>query len=168
MLGQLQDAGNTTTLAHYLDLLRGAGLVAGLAKYAGQEVRQRGSSPKLQVFNTALISALAHTSLASVRADPERWGRLVESAIGAHLLNSTASTGVEVGYWLDRNREVDFVLIAGDTAVAIEVKSGRRPTAFPGMDAFARAFRVKRQLLVGTQGIAIEEFLTTPVEHWIK
>ena len=35
MLGQLQDAGNTTTLAHYLDLLAGAGMLAGLQKYSG-------------------------------------------------------------------------------------------------------------------------------------
>jgi predicted AAA+ superfamily ATPase len=168
MLGQLQDAGNTTTLAHYLDLLKGAGLVAGLAKHARQGVRQRGSSPKLQVFNTALMSALARTSFVGIHADPERWGRLVESAVGAHLLNGAGGIGVEVRYWLDRNREVDFVIVAGDAAVAIEVKSGRRPTAFPGMDSFARAFQVKRRLLVGAQGIGVEEFLSTPVEHWIS
>lgn len=167
MLGQLQDAGNTTTLAHYLDLLKGAGLVAGLAKYSGQKIRQRGSSPKLQVLNTALMSALACTSFANILADPERWGRLVESAVGAHLLNSAAGIGVEVHYWLDRNREVDFVLVKGDATVAIEVKSGRREIAFPGIESFARVFPVKRQLLVGAQGIALEEFLKTPVEHWM-
>jgi len=48
MLGQLDDAGNTTTLAHYLDLLKGAGMVGGLPKYMGQVLRQRASSPKLQ------------------------------------------------------------------------------------------------------------------------
>jgi predicted AAA+ superfamily ATPase len=168
MLGQLQDAGNTTTLAHYLDLLKGAGLVAGLAKYSGQRIRQRGSSPKLQVLNTALMSALARTSFANILADPERWGRLVESAVGAHLLNSAAGTGVEVHYWLDRNREVDFVLAKGDDTVAIEVKSGRREISFPGTGSFARAFQVKRQLLVGAQGIALEEFLNTPAEHWMN
>jgi predicted AAA+ superfamily ATPase len=57
MLGQLQDAGNATTLAHYLDLLAGAGMLTGLQKYAGKAVRQRGSSPKLQVMNTALMTA---------------------------------------------------------------------------------------------------------------
>ena len=53
MIGQLADAGNTTTLAHYLELLQGAGMLAGLAKYSSGQVRQRGSSPKLQVLNTA-------------------------------------------------------------------------------------------------------------------
>lgn len=167
MLGQLQDAGNTITLAHYLDLLKGAGLVAGLTKYSGQKVRQRGSSPKLQVLNTALMSALAHTSFAHIFADRNRWGRLVESAVGAHLLNSASGTDIEVHYWLERSREVDFVLVAGDAVVAIEVKSGRRETALPGMASFARTFPVKRQLLVGASGIALEDFLTTPVAHWI-
>jgi hypothetical protein len=167
MLGQLQDAGNTITLAHYLHLLKGAGLVAGLTKYSGQKVRQRGSSPKLQVLNTALMSALAHSSFAHIHTDRNRWGRLIESAVGAHLLNSASGTGIEVQYWLDRSREVDFVLVAGNAVVAIEVKSGRRETALPGMASFARAFPVKRQLLVGASGIALEDFLVTPAAHWI-
>jgi predicted AAA+ superfamily ATPase len=167
MLGQLQEAGNTVTLAHYLDLLKGAGLVAGLTKYSGQKVRQRGSSPKLQVLNTALMSALAHTSFAHIHADRNRWGRLIESAVGAHLVNSTSGTGIEVHYWLDRSREVDFVLVAGNAVVAIEVKSGRRETALPGMASFAGTFPVKRQLLVGASGISLEDFLITPAAHWI-
>ena len=57
MLGELQDAGNSTTLAHYVDLLFGAGLIAGLQKFANQSVRRKGSSPKFAVFNTALFSA---------------------------------------------------------------------------------------------------------------
>lgn len=88
MLGQLQDAGNTTTLAHYLDLLASAGMVTGLPKYAGQIVRRRASSPKLQVMNTALMTALSGYTFDEARSDPEFWGRLVESAVGAHLANA--------------------------------------------------------------------------------
>ena len=168
MLGQLQDAGNTVTLAHYLDLLKGAGLLAGLSKYAGQKVRQRGSSPKFQVLNTGLMTALAHTTFTNIRADPDRWGRLVESTVGAHLLNSAVGTGSEVQYWLDRNREVDFVLFAGESVTAIEVKSGRREALLPGIAAFTAAFPVKRQLLVGAQGIPLEEFLTQPAARWLE
>ena len=167
MLGQLRDAGNTVTLAHYLELLRGAGLLAGLSKFS-QKVRQRGSSPKLQVLNTALMTALAHTTFEGILADRDHWGRLVESAVGAHLLNGTTGTGVEVQYWLDRNREVDFLLVAGKEVTAIEVKSGTRKTSLPGLDAFAKDHRPKRQLLVGAQGIALEEFLTSPVSHWVE
>lgn len=168
MLGQLQDAGNTVTLAHYLDLLKGAGLVAGLPKYSAQKVRQRASSPKLQVLNTALMTALADTTFAGVHIDRDHWGRLVESAVGAHLLNSATGTGIEVHYWRDCNREVDFVLVSGKHAVAIEVKSGRRETALPGMAAFAKEFPVKRQLLVGAQGIPFDEFLLEPAAKWVE
>ena len=168
MLGQLQDAGNTTTLAHYLDLLAGAGMLAGLPKYAGAEVRRRGSSPKLQVFNTALMTAQSGLSLGEARTDRAYWGRLVESAVGAHLANAAASGVCELFYWRDRNREVDFVVRVGRTLTAIEVKSGRVRDAQPGLAAFQAAFPSARTLLVGGDGIAIEEFLAKQVEHWVK
>jgi uncharacterized protein len=167
MIGQLQDAGNTTTLAHYLELLQGAGMLAGLAKYAHGQVRQRGSSPKLQVLNTALMSALDSRSLAEARGDGDYWGRLVESCVGAHLLNSSFGTNIHVTYWRERNHEVDFVLQEGKTTVAIEVKSGGRRESLPGMEAFVRQFKPKRQLLVGGQGIAVEDFLSKPASHWL-
>src|SRR5213079_3095864 len=106
MLGQLQDAGNTTTLAHYLELLTGAGLLVGLQKYAAAAVRQRGSSPKLQVLNTALMTAPSGMAVSEARRDREFWGRLVESAVGAHLANAAAAGGCELFYWRDRNAEV--------------------------------------------------------------
>jgi uncharacterized protein len=167
MLGQLQDAGNTTTLAHYLDLLSGAGMVCGLPKFAGDIARQRGSSPKLQVYNTALLTATSGVSLAEARADRELWGRLVESAVGAQLANAAAAGECELFYWRERNQEVDFVVKAGRRLVAIEVKSGRAPQAHRGMEAFAAAFKPQRSLLVGGDGIALEEFLERPVAHWV-
>ncbi len=167
MIGQLTDAGNTTTLAHYLELLQGAGMLAGLTKYSRGQVRQRGSSPKLQVLNTALMSAQDHRSISEARQDGDYWGRLVESCVGAHLFNSTFGTNISVTYWRERNHEVDFVLQQGKTTVAIEVKSGGRREMLPGMDAFVRQFKPKRQLLVGGQGIALEEFLSKPAAHWL-
>ncbi len=168
MLGRLQDAGNATTLAHYLDLLAGAGTLTGLQKFAGRAVRRRGSSPKLQVLNTALMTAQSGLSLSEARADREFWGRLVESAVGAHLANAGATGACEVFYWRERNREVDFVVRVGKSVVAIEVKSTRRRETLPGMAAFADAFRPTRTLLVGSDGIALEDFLSEPVEHWVK
>lgn len=168
MIGQMQDAGNTTTLAHYLELLAGAGLVVGLQKYAGEEVRQRASSPKLQVLNTALMTAASGLAFAQTRDDPERWGRLVESAVGAHLVNSAAGTGIEVMYWRDRGKEVDFVLNHAGRAAAIEVKTGRKREALPGMDAFAATFAPKRLVLVGEGGVPFEEFFGRPAEYWVR
>lgn len=168
MLGQLHDAGNTVTLAHYLDLLRGAGMLAGLPKYAHGQVRQRGSSPKLQVLNTALMTAQAGRSFEETRRDGNHWGRLVESCVGAHLLNTSMGGDIVVSYWRDRNQEVDFVLHRGKTTVGIEVKSGRRRESLSGMEAFGKQFKPKRVLLVGGQGIPLEEFLMQPAEYWLQ
>lgn len=168
MLGQLQDAGNTTTLAHYLDLLAGAGMVSGLQKYAGDAARSRGSSPKLQVLNTALMSATVGTSPADARRDREYRGRLIESAVGAHLANAAACGECELFYWRERGAEVDFVVRAGGRVIAIEVKSAVGGRLKSGAAEFAAAFRPQRTLLVGGDGIALEEFLARPVTHWTQ
>ncbi|MDR1424641.1 MAG: DUF4143 domain-containing protein [Azoarcus sp.] len=168
MLGQLQDAGNTTTLAHYLDLLAGAGMVCGLPKYAGDVARRRASSPKLQVFNTALMTAMCGDTLEEARADREFWGRLVESAVGAHLANAARQGACALYYWREGNKEVDFIIGAGRALCAIEVKSGRTPLVHAGTAAFAQAFKPCKTLLVGGDGIAVEDFLSQPVSHWLK
>lgn len=181
MLGQLQEAGNTTTLAHYLDLFSAAGMVTGLQKYSGEGVKRRGggvkrrgggvkrrgSSPKLQVFNTALMAAMSDLTLEQAREDRSFWGRLVESAVGAHLVNAAAGGRCEVFYWRDRNREVDFVVRAGGRLTAIEVKSGRASATPPGMLAFTRMFNPDRTLHVGDDGVSVEDFLSVPVEYWV-
>ena len=168
MLGQLQDAGNTTTLAHYLVLLSGAGMVMGLPKYSGGRARQRGSSPKLQVMNTALMTAPSSIPFDQAVEDRDFWGRLVESAVGAHLVNALRGTNAEVFYWRERNREVDFVVKSGRVTVAFEVKSGSAKKALPGMEALGKEFRVNRKLLVGGDGIPIEDFLFKPVADWLR
>lgn len=167
MLGQLHDAGNTTTLAHYLDLLGGAGLLVGLPKYSGSAMRRRASSPKLQVLNTALMTAQSPIAFEDVRDDRNFRGRLVESAIGTHLANAAAGGECKLFYWRERNEEVDFVIRAGRRLTAIEVKSGRQRDTPPGLTAFVAAFRAARTLLVGDDGIPVEEFLLAPVAHWV-
>lgn len=168
MLGQLQDAGNTTTLAHYLHLLSGAGLLTGVPKYAGQAVRQRASSPKLQVLNTALLTAQSGLGPAEARDDGEFWGRLVESAVGAHLANAASAGSVELFYWRERGMEVDFIVQHSRKYIAIEVKSGRTAKPNRGLDAFAVKFSPQRILLVGPGGIPTGDFLSTPVEDWFR
>lgn len=168
MLGQLQDAGNTVTLAHYLELLASAGMVTGLQKFAGDAARSRGSSPKLQVLNTALMSASSGLAPNELRADRELWGHLVESAIGAHLANAAAARDCELFYWRERNREVDFVVRAGRRLVGIEVKSGRSRGTPAGLSSFSDSFRGSRTLLVGEDGTPIEAFLSRPVAEWLR
>lgn len=168
MLGQLQDAGNTVTLAHYLELLAGAGMITGLQKYSGKVVRQRSSSPKFQVLNTALMTALSGMTQAEIGSDRDYRGRLVESCIGAHLANAAAAGECELFYWREGNLEVDFVIRSGRTTVAIEVKSGRAPDTLPGLAEFSKRFKPTRALLVGGTGIPLEEFLEHPVSYWLK
>lgn len=170
MLGQLHDAGNTTTLAHYLELLAGAGLLAGLPKFSGNAVRRRASSPKLQVLNTALATAQSSRSFTDVRTDGEAWGHLVESAVGAHLANAAVSDDLELSWWRVGDREVDFVLAGPGGLAAIEVKSGRASAAGPGIAAFTAAFAGLgpiRPVLVGGDGIALERFLLVPAGRWV-
>jgi len=169
MLGQLVDAGNTTTLAHYLELLHGAGMVLGLPKYSGKEVRRRAASPKLQVMNTALMSAMAGHSLEHAKADQAAWGRLVESSVGSHLVNAQARGECKVFYWREGDREVDFVVQSPSEALtAIEVKSGSVRGAYRrGMDAFAGRYGPARAILVGDDGISVADFLSKQLDSWI-
>jgi len=160
MLGQLQDSSNTTTLARYLDLLA----QAGLPKFSSELRRRRASSPKLNVLNTALMTADSGYAFEEAQADRTFWGRIVESAVGAHLYN-TAPSDIRVSYWQDRkSREVDFVLQRGSRVVAVEVKSGPRKRPLRGMEAFAQesGSRLRGSLLVGDAGVPLNEFLTTP------
>lgn len=165
ILGQLQDAGNTTTLAHYLDLLHQAGLLSGLPKFSPNTLRQRASSPKFQVHNTALLSAQQPLTRAQVQANPTEWGRWVESAVGAHLLNQALTHDLELYYWRDRNQEVDFVLGYRNQYIGLEVKSGASKAQTNGMQAFHDRFQPHKTLLIGPGGLPWEEFLAMEVRE---
>jgi predicted AAA+ superfamily ATPase len=167
MLGQLHDAGNTTTLAHYLDLLGKAYLVSGLLAFSGSRVRSRSSSPKLVVWNNALVHALDLRSGEQARAESEWYGRLVENAVGAHLLNHLQALPFEVCYWRDGHDEVDYVVRAGDRVWAIEVKSGRSGHG-KGMAAFRRAHPRAVPVIVGAGSVTLEEFLAADPAAWLQ
>jgi predicted AAA+ superfamily ATPase len=137
MLGQLQDAGNTTTLSHYLQLLSQAFLITGLPAYSGTEIRRRASSPKLLIQNNALITASVPRTLEKPDADPAWRGRLVENAVGSTLLQTYTTPATHLHYWRDGDLEVDFVLTHGPRLLAIEVKSGR-PRKTSGLSAFKK------------------------------
>jgi len=168
MLGPLQDAGNTTTLAHYLDLLAGAGMLSGLPKYAGDEARRRGSSPKFQVHNTALMTAMSGLMLDEAIADRSYWGRLVESAVGAHLVNAAAAGEVALSWWRAGSSEVDFIALDGRRVLSVEVKSGAQSGWHDGTTAFRKAHHVDRSLIVGAGTLTLNEFLSQPVRHWTR
>lgn len=165
LLGQLQDAGNTVTLAHYLELLGNAGLMCGLQKYSGSHIRQRASSPKLNVLNTALMSIACGYDFASAQADRTFWGRLVETAVGAHLCN-TAEDDCHVQYWREGASEVDFIVEYRGRLTAIEVKSATRQRYASGLTAFSKAFGECRTIQIGGGGVPLPEFLACSATHW--
>jgi uncharacterized protein len=162
ILGQLQDAGNTTTLSHYLTLLDSAGLLTGLEKYAPDTARQRASIPKWQVQNSSFSTVYNNYSFKEVLKNPDIWGRYVETAIGAYLVRAQKLYGIEVFYWREGNDEIDFVLKNRQIVVGIEVKSGRNQSS-KGVDVFAKKIRNDKVLLVGNSGIPWQNFLKADI-----
>lgn len=159
MLGQLQDAGNTITLSHYLNLLASANLIIGLDKFSVQKVRQRSSSPKFQVFNTALLSGQLNDKFNEIKTNHVKWGRVVESAIGAHLLNYSLIEDYNLFYWRHRNNEIDFVLEKNSKVIGLEIKSGLKQNT-KGMHYFQKEFAPEKVLLIGNNGLSWKEFLS--------
>lgn len=168
MLGQLQEAGNTTTLAHYQELLESAFLIRGLQKWSGNRLRRRSSSPKWIPLNTALITALSNRAFEDWRRSGLDWGRLVEAAVGAHLVNQGWVEGTDVYYWRQGNEEVDFVLRRGDKIAAFEVKSGRGIKTRPGLASFSKGHKGIRAFTVGGPGLDLRTFFETPLAEWFK
>lgn len=167
LLGQLQDAGNVVTLAHYLELLGAAFVVSGLQRWSPERTRLRASPPKLVFWSNTFVTASAGERLREARARPERWGRLVENAVGAHLMAGAEQEGFELWYWRDGISEVDYVVTRGDRTWAVEVKSGR--TRSPsGLGAFQRRFPRARALLVGSGGIPLEDFFGAAPGDWLR
>ena len=158
VMGQLQDAGNTTTLSNYLDLLDTAGLLAGIEKYAADVIRKRSSSPKFQVHNNALISAQRIEFFDEIVAKKEEWGRMVESSIGSHLINSGLVSNFKVYYWRHRNDEIDFVLEKRGKVIGLEVKTNSTKST-NGMNAFSKTYQPDKVLMIGNGGLPWQEFL---------
>ncbi len=160
--GQLHDAGNTTTLANYLHLLDTAGLLCGIEKFSTNKLVQRSSIPKFQVYNNALLSVHRSESLQEAILKPELWGRMVESSIGAYLLNESLRDKFNVYYWRHRNHEVDFVLEQRGKVIGLEIKSGHLQKA-PGIASFQKEVKPDKLFLIGGNAMPWEDFLQTPV-----
>lgn len=169
LIGQLQDAGNVTTLAGYLEILNQCSLLAALQKYAKDDARKYNSIPKYQVYNNALMTAYKGRTFEKDRIDPRVWGRWVESAVGAYLLSMAEELEYQLYYWREGTDEVDFIIVTGGECIAIEVKSGRRGMN-SGLPKFVKAFHPKRSFVVGTSGVSLEDFLKSDLEeliHWM-
>lgn len=164
MLGSLQDAGNTTTLAGYINLLQESGLLCGLQKFSMDTARRKASIPKFQVYNNALKTVFSPLTFEQAILDRKAWGHIFESGIGAYLLNQAFVHRFEVFYWRERNDEVDFILRKKGTLVAIEIKSNAEKRT-EGLEKFRRLFNPQSALIVGESGIGAEEFLAMDIKR---
>ncbi|MGM9695109.1 MAG: ATP-binding protein, partial [Alloprevotella sp.] len=164
MLGSLQDAGNTATLASYVNLLNESGLLCGLQKYSVDLSRRKASIPKFQVYNNALKVVFGQQTLPNAMMDRKVWGHIFESGIGAFLVSQAFVHRFEVFYWRERNDEVDFILRKKGSLIAIEVKSNaEKKTA--GLERFKEMFQPKQAFIVGDGGIGVEDFLSTDINR---
>ena len=159
MLGSLQDAGNTSTLSGYLNLLAESGLLCGLQKYSIDMARRRASIPKLQVYNNALKTVYSPIPFNQAVLDRKSWGRIFESGVGAYLVSQAFVHRFDVFYWRERNDEVDFILRKKNSLVAIEVK-GNAEKRTEGLNKFRELFKPTSSFIVGDGGIKAEEFMS--------
>lgn len=167
LLGLLQDKGNATTVKHYLDLLSDAGLIATLFRYTPTPHLRMASRPKFNVLDTSLMTAPSGYSFTEAKSDRPFWGRVVESAVGAHLCN-TRDTATRINYWRDKDgaHEVDFVVSRGPHLLGVEVKSGEKQ-AHRGLDAFKGRFPRAKTMVVGPSGFPFNEFFSLTTDEWI-
>ncbi len=117
--GQLQDPGALETIAHYLNLLEEAFLVAPVSKYANRAVRRRSSPPKLVTLNNAILAVMDPQGIPTPDSDPERFGVWVENACLAFAWNA----GQHVSYWREEPQEIDGVLEGSWGKWAVEIKT---------------------------------------------
>lgn len=158
MVGALQDAGNTSTLAGYLDLLKESGLLGGLQKFSMDTSRRKASIPKLQVFNNALTTIYNPMTIEQAISDRKAWGHRLESAVGAYIANEAFKHRFDLFYWRERDDEVDFVLRKNNSVVGIEVK-GNAEKRTDGLEEFRKRFNPKQAFIVGSEGVHPEDFL---------
>lgn len=167
MIGQLQDAGNTTTLSQYIHLLQESCLVTGLQKYTNDKARSKGTIPKFQVFDNSFKEIYSSLSFEEAVVRPDTWGHIFESAIGAYIMQQAFINKFEVYYWRDRNLEVDFILKKKETMVALEIKNNNEKST-KGLEEFKKIFNPKKALIIGEGGLSLEEFFSIPIISLFK
>ncbi len=158
LLGQLDDRGNTETMAHYLELLSEAGLLSGLKKFSPRLLETKTSSPRMLVHDTSLMVAASGEDRSALLGNPDRYGHLVESAIGAYLLARSRKEHFDLFWWRDGSAEVDFVIRKGRRRTALEVKSGR-PKRTKGLGAFVNRYPGTYGLIIDSAEFPVEDFL---------
>lgn len=162
--GRLEERGSLETIAHYLDLLADAYLVAGLDKHSARASRRRSAPPKLIALNNALLAVGDPHGSPDPGREPERFGGWVENACLAFAWNA----GQGVTYWREEPLEVDGVLDGSWGSWALEIKTGRFGAAdLSGLLEFVRRFPSYRPLVVCEEsGLETAKRLGIPAVAW--
>ncbi|MBZ0201792.1 MAG: ATP-binding protein [Ignavibacteria bacterium] len=164
LLGQLNDRGNSTTLAHYQDLLEQIWFISGIQKFSGSKVSARNSIPKWLVYNNAFFSVYSGEASNTFKNNSELFGRLVESAIGGYILNECRINSITVNYWRESNLEVDFVLSKNRKIIAIEVKTGS-VKVHRGLNEFSKKYKTFKSILISNETIPWYDFLKVDIKQ---
>lgn len=164
------NSGTVPTIKNYLDILNKSMIVQPLQNYSPSRVKEKQSVPKMQVFNNAFRNRFGTFSFDEARVDPAEWGRLVESAVGAHLANRAMTDDYELFYWRnERRQECDYVLRKGQALVAIEVKSGSVDKTV-GFEKFKEQFadNVTAAFIVGPHALPLDDFFIMNLKSLFK
>lgn len=164
------NSGTVPTIKNYLDILNKSMIVQPLQNYSPSRVKEKQSVPKMQVFNNAFRNRFGTFSFDEARVDPAEWGRLVESAVGAHLANRAMTDDYELFYWRnERRQECDYVLRKGQALVAIEVKSGSVDKTV-GFEKFKEQFadNVTAAFIVGPHALPLDDFFIMDLKSLFK
>lgn len=164
------NSGTVPTIKNYLDILNKSMIVQPLQNYSPSRVKEKQSVPKMQVFNNAFRNRFGTFSFDEARVDPAEWGRLVESAVGAHLANRAMTDDYELFYWRnERRQECDYVLRKGQALVAIEVKSGSVDKTV-GFEKFKEQFadKVTAAFIVGPHALPLDDFFIMDLKSLFK
>lgn len=164
------NSGTVPTIKNYLDILNKSMIVQPLQNYSPSRVKEKQSVPKMQVFNNAFRNRFGTFSFDEARVDPAEWGRLVESAVGAHLANRAMTDDYELFYWRnERRQECDYVLRKGQALVAIEVKSGSVDKTV-GFEKFKERFadKVTAAFIVGPHALPLDDFFIMDLKSLFK
>ena len=164
ILGQIMEKGNTTTLAHYQMLLDQVWFLSGIQKYSKSKVAVRSSIPKWNVYNTSFMSVKSDYSFENAVKSPDIWGRHVENAVGAYLLNEARIKNLNIFYWREGNYEVDFIIRKNKKIIALEVKSGNLKL-HKGLEEFNRKFKPYKSLLISSDSLSWKKFLELDLEE---
>jgi len=166
LIGQLQDAGNTTTLAKYIGLLNQAGLLTGLNKYLGTSITTKGTIPRFQVHNSAIYTAYKRDTFIETYSNPIKWGHITENAVGVYLIDQIKNnTKASLFYWREKDVEIDYVVLYGDQVIGLEVKSGNEGIPEKAVKLFKQRYPESKLILIGKHGIPVELLLKSTLSE---